>query len=94
MIQQIHIQRTPDQLPDELKSSGSYNFDFAELTAVVQITEDETGRVETLKNNFFMMAKDKMRMGGPMDGGKTSGGGGGGGGGGVSGENYINIELK
>jgi hypothetical protein len=41
-----------------------------------------------------MMAKDKMRMGGPMDGGKTSGGGGGGGGGGVSGENYINIELK
>ncbi len=68
------------QLPADLRSGGSYDFDFAELTAVVQITEDGTGRVETLKNNFFVMAKDKMSQGGPMEGGKTSGGGGGGGG--------------
>jgi hypothetical protein len=74
------ITLTPDQLPDELKSGSSYDFDFAELTAVVQITEDGTGRVETLKNNFFVMAKDKMNQGGPMEGGKKSGGGGGDGG--------------
>ena len=67
---------TPAQLPAELRAGGSYDFDFAELTAVVQITEQDTGRVETLKTNFFMSAKDKMRMGGPMEGGKTSGPGG------------------
>lgn len=73
------ITLTPAQLPDELKSGGSYDFDFAELTAIVTITETGTGRVETLKNNFFVMAKDKMSMGGPMEGGKTSGPGGEGG---------------
>ncbi|MDD5615396.1 MAG: Ig-like domain-containing protein [Candidatus Methanoperedens sp.] len=65
---------TPAQLPDELKSGGAYDFDFAELTAVVQITEDGTGRVETLKNNFFIMDKGKMRSGGPMEGGPKPGG--------------------
>ncbi|MDO8726564.1 MAG: Ig-like domain-containing protein [Candidatus Methanoperedens sp.] len=83
------ITLTPAQLPAELRSGGSYDFDFAELTAIVQITDVGTGRVETLKNNFFVMAKDKMSLGGPMEGGKTSGGGGGGSGGGGGGGGTI-----
>ncbi|VVB86781.1 Uncharacterised protein [uncultured archaeon] len=72
------IKVTTSQLPADLRPGGSYDFDFAEMTAVVEITETGTGRVETLKTNFFINDKSKMMSGGPMEGGKTSGGGGGG----------------
>lgn len=57
------------QLPADLKSGGSYNFDFGEFTAIIEITSSGTGQKESLKTNFFIIDKANIPDD-PMDGGK------------------------
>ena len=61
-------------LPADLRSGGSYDFSFGEFTAFIEVN-DNSGRTETLKINFFMM--DKSNIGRDGEGGSKGGGGGG-----------------
>ena len=64
----IRINET--DMPSELRSGGSHEFSFGEFTAFIDVNDDDNaGRTETLKINFFIM--DKTNSGkGEAPGGK------------------------
>lgn len=65
------------EMPADLKAGGNYDFSFGEFTAFIDVTDnDNAGRTETLKKNFFIMDKN-MNKGGPGGGPGGDGGGGG-----------------
>jgi len=77
----IRINKT--EMPADLKAGGSHDFIFGEFTAFIDVRDnDNAGRTETLKKNFFIMDKN-MPKGGPGEGSGGGPGGDGGGGGGI-----------
>lgn len=72
------IRMNKTQMPADLKAGGNHDFIFGEFTAFIDVRDnDNAGRTETLKKNFFIMDKNMPKGG--------SGGGPGGDGGGEGG---------
>ena len=77
----IRVNRS--EMPADLRAGGNHDFSFGEFTAFIDVTDnDNAGRTETLKKNFFIMDKN-MPKGGPGEGSGGGPGGDGGGGGGI-----------
>jgi len=58
-------------MPAELRSGGSHEFSFGEFTAFINVNDD-VGRNETMKTNFFIMDKTNIGKGeAPGGGGKN-----------------------